>query len=164
MAWVLGDATEQEIKVMRDAGYEVVELTDNQELVLFDGNWEKKGGDNEDKFVRVWVDCDVTQLLDLPQPQTLVDKELEVMVPCLVGFYHPHGYNIHRQEDGQLVEQVYEAGNNPGDSTSMIPVERGEDLETLHRFCEQTGKELAKEMGLPWAGCSEEDDPYEGEV
>lgn len=88
----------------------------------------------------------------------------EQMVPCLIGFYHRHGYNLWRQEDGQLVEQVYEAGNSPCDSTMMVPVERGEDLETLHRFCEQTGKEMAAELNLPWAGCSEEDDPYEGEI
>ena len=76
----------------------------------------------------------------------------------LVGFYHTSGYNLWVQKT-ELDEQVYEAGNNPADSTSTLPVEQGEDLETLKGFCEQTGKELAEEMGLSWGGCVEEVDP-----
>lgn len=88
----------------------------------------------------------------------------EIRLACLVGFYHLHGYNIWRQDDGYLIEQVYEAGNSPYDSASLVPVERGESLATLQKFCNQTGEEMAEELGLPWAGCSLEDDPFEGEV
>jgi hypothetical protein len=83
------------------------------------------------------------------------------MTKQLVGFYHPHGYNLWTMESGRLLEQVYEAGNNPAESTSMVTIEQGEDLETLERYCEQTGKEMAGELGIPWGGCVEEVDPYE---
>ena len=86
------------------------------------------------------------------------------MPKSIIGFYHAHGYNIHVQEDGELTECLCEAGNSPHDSTTVIPTERGESLETLAKWCEQTGKELAEEHNLPWAGCKEETDPYEGEV
>lgn len=60
MAWVLGSASEQEVKSMRDAGYEVTTLSDAQETALFGGVDEER---ISDKLVQVWVDCDVTDLL-----------------------------------------------------------------------------------------------------
>ena len=93
-----------------------------------------------------------------------VVKMLRVNHTQLVGYYHEHGYNIWRQIDGKLSgEALYTAGNSRCDSTNLVPVERGEDLETLHRFCTQTGNEMAEELGIPWGGCDREDDPYDGQ-
>ena len=81
----------------------------------------------------------------------------------LTGFYHEYGYNIFEMVDGELGEEpLYEAGNCPGDSTAVISVERGLDLETIRRYCEQTGREMAEERGVRWVGCDREDDSYEG--
>jgi hypothetical protein len=87
-----------------------------------------------------------------------VKREVEYPTSGYIGFYHKHGYNIWDCDEGQLVEQLYEAGNDPLESTNIVPVERGESLETLHKFCEQTGKEMAEEAGVVWLGCSEEDE------
>jgi hypothetical protein len=93
-----------------------------------------------------------------------VVKMFRVNHTQLVGYYHEHGYNIWRQIDGKLSgEALYTAGNSRCDSTNLVPVERGEDLETLHRFCTQTGNEMAEELGIPWGGCDREDDPYDGQ-
>lgn len=82
----------------------------------------------------------------------------------IIGYYHPHGYNIWLMSaNGNLVDQLYEAGNSPCDSQMRVPVAEGEDLETLKKYCEQTGKEMAKEQGLPWLGSEEESDPWEEE-
>ena len=88
---------------------------------------------------------------------------IEGNVVVLVGFYHEYGYNIWTLDsaNGNLLEQEYEAGNNPAESVGTVPIERGEDLVTLQKFCNQTGLEMAKEMGLRWTGCSREDNPYE---
>jgi hypothetical protein len=80
----------------------------------------------------------------------------------LIGFYHAHGYNLHVLEGG-LLEQVYEAGNSPHDSDTTVPVKQGVGLETLHKYCEQTGREMARELGIPWAGCEKEEDPWDDE-
>lgn len=84
----------------------------------------------------------------------------------LIGFYHEHGYNIHEVSDGKKLsdEPVYQAGNSPYDSSMMVPVERGESLDTLKKWCEQTGKEMAAEQGVEWGGCERESDPFEGEI
>ena len=29
------------------------------------------------------------------------------------------------------------------------------------RYCEQTGKEMAEELGIPWGGCTQEESSYE---
>jgi len=75
----------------------------------------------------------------------------------LIGYYHEHGYNLHVRDEQGSLEQVYEAGNSPHDSSVTVPVDRGLDLETLKRYCEQTGEEMAEEMELPWGGCDLEE-------
>jgi hypothetical protein len=42
----------------------------------------------------------------------------------------------------------------------MVPVSQGEDLDTLRRYCVQTGKEMAEERGLPWDSAEQAADPY----
>ncbi len=82
---------------------------------------------------------------------------------CLRGYYHRFGYNIHVTDDnGNLtgVDPLYEAGNSPYDSTVVVSLDRAhESLGTLRKFCIQTGKELAIEHDIPWAGCEREPEP-----
>lgn len=91
-----------------------------------------------------------------------VVKMFKVNYDQLVGFYHEHGYSVWRQTDGRLRgdDALYEAGNNPAESIGHVPVEDGETLATLKRYCIQTGKEMAEELGIPWGGCDREDDPW----
>lgn len=92
-----------------------------------------------------------------------VRKMFRVDYDCLRGYYSETGYNIWRQIDGKLTggEPLYEAGNSCYDSQNHVPVERGETIDTLHRYCEQTGKEMAEELGIPWGGCTQEESSYE---
>ena len=87
-----------------------------------------------------------------------VKREVEYPASGYIGFYDETGYRIWDCEEGQLVEQLYEAGNDPLESTNIVPVECGVSLEILRGFCEQTGKEMAEEAGVAWLGCSEEDE------
>jgi hypothetical protein len=61
MAFIIGCVSDQERIAIEEAGYETVELTEEQEHALF-SHVEKR---EEDTLVRVWVDCDVTELLVL---------------------------------------------------------------------------------------------------
>ncbi len=63
MAWILGLASEQEAKFLRNAGYEVTTLNEAQEIALFGGVDEER---IEDKLVMVWVDANVVSFLDVP--------------------------------------------------------------------------------------------------
>jgi hypothetical protein len=65
----------------------------------------------------------------------------------VTGFYHAHGYNVWLMEGGDVVRELYSAGNSPYDSTTMVPIERGESIGTLAEWCEQTGSELAEDIG-----------------
>ena len=92
-----------------------------------------------------------------------VVKMFRVNYESLLGFFSETGYNIWRQIDGKLTggEPLYTAGNSRYDSSNIVDPSRGEDLETLKRYCEQTGKEMAEELGIPWGGCTQEESSYE---
>ena len=92
-----------------------------------------------------------------------VRKMFRVNYESLLGFFSETGYNIWRQIDGKLTggEPLYTAGNSRYDSSNIVDPSRGEDLETLKRYCEQTGKEMAEELGIPWGGCTQEESSYE---
>ena len=63
MAWVLGYANTKERTAIAEEGYEIEELTDEQVDSQFDQFDRDALIDAEDKMVRVWVDCNVTDLL-----------------------------------------------------------------------------------------------------
>ena len=79
----------------------------------------------------------------------------------LIGFYDLRGYRVHEYIDGQVQEPVYECGNNPGSSAfeDTLPVgnPRAIDLKTLHRWCERTTREMAKEAGVKYIGVDEDE-------
>lgn len=70
----------------------------------------------------------------------------------LCGEYDQTGYRIF---DGQTGEELYEAGNHPLDSQGSLPATEGLSLAVLQRYCEQTGRDLAKECGGRGVGCQQ---------
>lgn len=70
----------------------------------------------------------------------------------VIGYYDKNGYEICEIDDnGQTIKELYQAGNNRYDSqqnSSDNPL----PLSTLKEYCEQTGKEIAKEHNLSFVG------------
>lgn len=66
------------------------------------------------------------------------------------GHFYSRGYEIINRRN----VIIYSAGNHPLDSQRFISPSEGLSIKTLEKFCEQTGKELAKENGEKWLGCS----------
>ena len=66
----------------------------------------------------------------------------------LVGFYDAFGYSIETMDGREL----YAAGNNPHESSSVVDLDIAVPLEKLQAFCDQTGREIAAEMGAEFLG------------
>jgi hypothetical protein len=69
MAWIFGVANEAERQAIEDAGYVVEEvLTSDREKQVFNGDsrYEEEPDEQHDPYIRVWVDCEVEELLDIP--------------------------------------------------------------------------------------------------
>ena len=77
-----------------------------------------------------------------------------------IGYYHELGYNIWSMREGTLFEELYTAGNSMADSILVVEIKDGLDLYTIQKYCDQTGHEMADEEGVPWLGCTREDNPY----
>jgi hypothetical protein len=107
----------------------------------------------------------------LPIPASVVGQNVGerqyARLPEVTGEYSDDGYRIF--VDG---EEMYEAGNHPMESTSWIS--DGLSLDTMRKYCIQTGKEVAQERGGVFTGavcvvacpyCEEEllNPPVEGE-
>jgi hypothetical protein len=69
----------------------------------------------------------------------------------LEGYYNALMYEI---VDIETDEVVYQAGNNPHDSSisQSLPANAGVGLFTMHKYCRQTGREMAAERGVRWRG------------
>lgn len=63
----------------------------------------------------------------------------------LIGYYNANGYRI-ETADGKV---LYTAGANALDSGAPG---RSVEPHTLRRWCVQTGKQMAKELGAKWGG------------
>ena len=75
-------------------------------------------------------------------------------MPKLIGYYNRDGYRID-EVDGRT---LYEGGNNPLESSSVIDRADGLPLRTIRRFCRQTGREIAEERGAEFVGVEREED------
>jgi hypothetical protein len=84
-------------------------------------------------------------------------SECDWVTRFVAGFYNRYGYEIYLKVGGMLTEELYSAGNSCEDSTAVVD-EDGESLRTMRKYCVQTGKEIAEDMGIPWLGASREDD------
>lgn len=72
----------------------------------------------------------------------------------LYGSYSSYEYVI---EDQNGNDPLYRGGNSRWESTTVLPLKdlsQVESFETMKRFCNQTGEEMAKELGVPWMGCT----------
>lgn len=87
-------------------------------------------------------------------PDNQFTKETEIKRNFVLGFYSPAGYNIWLSEDGELTEQLYDAGNSPYDSTSVIDGPKRVPVDTLKLWCDSTGEEFATDMGIEYLGSS----------
>lgn len=72
------------------------------------------------------------------------DEKMEI-----IGYYDENGYQI---ENHRECEILYQAGNNPLESSSYVPVNEGLPIKTIREYCERTGKEMAKENNAYWLG------------
>lgn len=72
----------------------------------------------------------------------------------LFGEYDENGYRIF---DGQTGQELYAAGNHPGDSQTHAAAPLAVALEVLALWCDQTGRQIAQEHGALWVGCQQAD-------
>ena len=73
----------------------------------------------------------------------------------IIGYYDLDGYRIEDNLDGDV---LYDAGNNPFESSSHVDRKDGLPLETIKEYCERTGKEMAKELNAVFLGAFEEEE------
>jgi len=84
-----------------------------------------------------------------------IETDLSIGV---IGFYNSTGYRVCRVIDGNVVEDLYTAGNCPIDSQQTVPPDRGVGKEKLRTWCEREAKEEAVKRGTPFFGVEEEED------
>ena len=67
------------------------------------------------------------------------------------GEVNKYGYRIIDNTTGDI---IYQAGNNPRESSSVI-LSGGLPIHKLIEYCHQTGNEIAAEEGKLWVGIEE---------
>jgi len=75
----------------------------------------------------------------------------------IIGYYNLDGYRIEDNLDGEI---LYEAGNNPLESSSHVDRADGLPIETIREYCERTGKEMATELKAEFLGAHYEEDDF----
>jgi hypothetical protein len=75
----------------------------------------------------------------------------------IIGYYNELEYHIALMDDGILKEDLYQAGNSPDDSNQYMPYDEGVGLDKMKEYCIKTGKDIAKEKGLPFLGVDYEE-------
>ena len=75
-----------------------------------------------------------------------------------MGYYSAQQYYIVKG-----TEVIYTAGNSAYDSQGFVPAKDGVGIVKMKEYCEQTGKQMAKEFGLEFTGTMkvEEKEEYE---
>lgn len=76
------------------------------------------------------------------------------------GEFNRNGYLIWLCGVRITGDPVYQAGNCEYDSSQYLPIgaEGTIDLATIEEYCDSTGKEIAKENGGLWTGCTQVED------
>ena len=76
----------------------------------------------------------------------------------IIGYYNELYYQICSiDNEGQIVKELYNAGNSPFSSEDTVPAEEGVGLENMKTYCEQNSKEIAREEGLEFIGVEYEE-------
>ncbi len=78
----------------------------------------------------------------------------------LIGYYDERHYSVCVVNDGQIVRELYTAGNHKTESQTYVsPHSPNACTPTQMRdFCRQTTKEIAKEQRLPYLGIEKEEE------
>jgi hypothetical protein len=76
----------------------------------------------------------------------------------IIGYYNHYGYRIEDNENGKV---LYEAGNNPLESTGVVERKDGISIEMIKMYCEQSGRDIAEEKGVEWLGAHQDEDEEE---
>lgn len=81
---------------------------------------------------------------------------------AIIGIYNNLGYQIlSLDKDGQIVEEVYAAGNNRNSSATSdsVPPDNKNAVppQTLIKWCRKESKDFAKERGEEFLGVEQED-------
>lgn len=74
----------------------------------------------------------------------------------IIGYYNELEYTVEIIGPGDH-EVLYSAGNSPFDSQGYTSKEEGVGLEKMKQYCEQTAKEIAKEMNIEFIGIEYEE-------
>lgn len=73
----------------------------------------------------------------------------------IIGYYNLDGYRIEDNLDGEI---LYEAGNNPLESSSHVDRSDGLPIKTIREYCEQTGREMSVELKAEFLGAYPEEE------
>ena len=81
---------------------------------------------------------------------------------CIIGFYNEGGYKCCiTNENGNVIDSLYEAGNNTLSSAISDSVTIGSvhcvPLETIKEYCIKTSKEIAEENKILYIGTQYEE-------
>jgi hypothetical protein len=77
------------------------------------------------------------------------------------GEFYPHGYRILLVNTSDMHAKVlYEAGNDPLDSSGIVPEADGEPISQLERWCTEQAAIFATEAGVLLYRCFHGNDPY----
>ena len=61
--------------------------------------------------------------------------------------YDEWGYTVIRTVNGEVVEE-YHAGNNPLESSSIVPLDQALPIKTIRKYAGITAHEMAAEHGI----------------
>ena len=67
----------------------------------------------------------------------------------IIGYYDLDGYRIEDNLDGEV---LYEAGNNPLESSSHVDRADGLPIEKIIEYCVLTGQEMSRELKAGFKG------------
>jgi hypothetical protein len=82
----------------------------------------------------------------------------------VIGEYNHYGYTLF---EATGIKELYSAGNHIEDSGLFVSIGSRNclELKDIRKFCIQTGKEMAAELGYKWGGASRiADDSYGGGI
>ena len=86
---------------------------------------------------------------------TATKEKVRTQKQRIRGIVNVYGYQI---VIAGTTEILYEAGNNPRDSSpsqNLFPGEGAVDIDTIREWCELSGKEIAMENNDIWCGSAD---------
>jgi hypothetical protein len=79
----------------------------------------------------------------------------------IIVFYNHYGYTVYLFNDGQIENDMYSAGNNKWSSadTDSVPLDNANcvPLWRIRQYAKHTGRQIAREEGVPFVGTQFDD-------